>query len=609
LTEQVDQDFERLLEYVHVTRGFDYSGYKRAGLARRVEKRMHEVGVASYAGYADYLAETPAEFGELFNTILINVTAFFRDPEPWQVLRETVIPRLLAARPDTALRVWSAGCSTGEEPYTAAMLLGEQAYRERVKIYATDVDEHALTEARHASYSAKQIAEVPDDLRERFFHSTNGSFHFRNDIRRTVIFGRNDLLQDPPISRVDLLISRNTLMYFAPDAQQHILGNFSFALADDGFLMLGKAEALQSRTRLFDAYDLKRRIFVKSNETHALRPLRRRRSVAPRQEASTPDAALREASFDQAPTAEIVVDGNGDVVAVNMAARSMFGLSARDVGRPLHDLEVSYRPLDLRSLIERVREGRHAVTAREVKWAPPDSDPRVLDVHVAPIVTQQPALGGIAIAFVDVTRYQQLQSELERAQRELETAYEELQSTVEELETTNEELQSTNEELETTNEELQSTNEELETMNEELQSTNEELETMNDELRDRTDDALRASSFVGSILSSIPQSVIVVDHQLGITAWSRTATELWGLHEDEVRGTNFLNLDIGLPVGELRAAIRAVLAGEEQPPLVLDGYNRRGQQRSHAVSFAHLRSHGGDVQGAILLIEATRSED
>jgi two-component system CheB/CheR fusion protein len=216
---------------------------------------------------------------------------------------------------------------------------------------------------------------------------------------------------------------------------------------------------------------------------------------------------------------------------------------------------------------------------------------------------------GVALYFSDVTRYRNLQTELELTNRQLETAYEELQSTVEELETTNEELQSTVEELETTNEELQSTNEELETMNEELQSTNEELETMNDELRERTDEALLASSFLGSILWSIQQAVVVVDTQLRVTAWSNAATELWGLREAEVEGEHLLNLNIGLPVGELRDPLRNALAGNAQSPVKLEGHNRRGQSIVCEISFAQLRDHLDEEKGLILVMAARlRSE-
>jgi two-component system, chemotaxis family, CheB/CheR fusion protein len=602
-----DPAFEQLLHYVRDHRAFDYTGYKRPSLIRRFQKRMEAVGAKTYDDYREYLEVDGREYAELFNTILINVTGFFRDAEAWQFVRSEVIPQILENRAgNLPIRVWSAGCATGEEAYTAAMLLadamGGDAFRERVKIYATDVDEDALMRARVAIYKPKQIEGLPDDLRERYFQELDGGFVFRNDIRRAVIFGRNDLLQDPPISRVDFLVSRNTLMYFEPAAQQRILANYSFALHRRGFLMLGKAEALQSRTNLFEAFSLKHRVFVRNTGIEA--EARLPRPGPRREEAPDPlaEGALREASFDQGPIAQLVVDRAGCVASINYAARAMFGLKASDVSRPLQDLEISYRPVELRSLIEQVQNDRRPVSAREISWTPPDGQARQLDVQLAPLNDVAGRYAGVSISFTDVSRYHTLAAELESARRDLETAYEELQSTVEELETTNEELQSTNEELETTNEELQSTNEELETMNEELQSTNEELEAMNDELRDRTDEALHANSFLGSILWSVEQAVVVVDPQLRVTKWSRAATQLWGLREDEVEGEHLLNLDIGVPVGDLREPIRAALAGDDQAPVLLEGHDRRGRAVRCDVRFAQLRSHLEEVQGVILVM-------
>jgi two-component system, chemotaxis family, CheB/CheR fusion protein len=604
-----DPAFEELLDFVRDSRGFDYSGYRRPTLVRRVQRRMDAVGAATYAEYRHHVEENPEEFAELFNAILINVTGFFRDAEAWELVQHDVIPQTLGRKDDDApIRVWSAGCASGEEPYTVAILLaealGEQGFRERVKIYATDIDDDALTQARDATYTRKQLTNVPEDLRERYFQETNGTFFFRSDLRRAVIFGRNDLHRDPPISRVDLLVSRNTLMYFRPATQERILANFAFALNPGGFLMVGRAEALQSRTHLFTPYDLKRRVFVKDGAFD--RELRVPRLLL------HPDAGLVpaeppplvHAAFEHAPVAQLVVDENGVVVDVNQAARTLFGISQRDRGRPLQDLELSYRPVDLRSMVDTARDERRPANTRNAVWTPATGEARTLDVQVTPLTGPAGAFAGADIAFADVTAQRRLQSEVEQARRDLEAAYEELQSTVEELETTNEELQSTNEELETTNEELQSTNEELETMNEELQSTNEELETMNEELRDRTDEALRANLFLTAVLGSIGQSVIVVDTDFRVIAWSEAAAELWGLRPDEVQGEHVISLDIGIPVDRLRDPIREALAGEPVEDVTLSGHNRRGQALECRTSFAALRSLDGSVRGAILVMSA-----
>jgi two-component system, chemotaxis family, CheB/CheR fusion protein len=607
-----DPSFERLLEFVRDERGFDYTGYRRPMLMRRFEKRMHDVGAADWAAYGAYLAEHPEEYVELFNTILINVTDFFRDKEPWEVVASEVIPRVLEDKPsDAPIRVWSAGCSSGEEPYTIAMLLsealGEEAFRRRVKIYATDIDEDALAQAREAHYTPKQLEKVPEDLRERYLSQTNHGFVFRNDLRRAVIFGRNDLHRDPPISRVDLLLSRNTLMYFGAEQQQRILANYYFALTHGGFLIVGKAEALQSGRTFFVPYDLKRRIFVKDGAVDLNFRLPRLPAGEPIEREEPRD--LGRAAFEHAPTAEILLDEENRVVGINQVARTLFSLKVRDVGRPLQDLEFSYRPVDLRSLIDDVRKDGQGVIRSDIVWQRGNQEPRSFEVQVDPLVIPGGAYAGVIVTYVDVTEHRAIEDDLERAKQELETAYEELQSTVEELETTNEELQSTNEELETTNEELQSTNEELETMNEELQSTNEELETMNDELRDRTDETLQANSFLGSVLSSIQQGVVVVDRRMQIVAWSRHATELWGLRDDDVEGEHLLNLDIGIPVQRLHDPIRQILAGAEAAELEVDGHDRRGKAVHVRITFAplHNRPESEEPDGAILLVSAERA--
>ncbi|MDN5751533.1 MAG: protein-glutamate O-methyltransferase CheR, partial [Pseudonocardia sp.] len=259
---------EVLLAHLRDTRGFDFTGYKRSSLSRRVQRRMEQVGITDHAEYLDHLELHAEEFTALFNTILINVTAFFRDPDAWDHLRTEVLPALLASiGPDQPVRVWSAGCASGEEAYTLAMVLAElmgvEAFRARVKIYATDVDEEDLTRARQALFDERQVRGVAPELLERYFDRVGQRYQFRSDLRRSVIFGRNDLVQDAPISRIDLLVCRNTLMYLTAETQARILSRFHFALGPAGVLFLGKAEMLLSHGALFVPLDLRYRVFTK----------------------------------------------------------------------------------------------------------------------------------------------------------------------------------------------------------------------------------------------------------------------------------------------------------------------------------------------------------
>ena len=609
---RADTTLDALLEFVKETRGFDFTGYKRSTIQRRVAKRMAAVGAERYDDYVDFLELHSEEFPELFNTLLINTTGFFRDPQTWDYVDAEIVPQLLAARaPDSPIRVWCAGCASGEEPYTVAMVLarvmGDAGFRERVKIYATDVDEDALDQARHGAYLPRQIEDVPPDALERFFERTDQRYVFRMDLRRCVIFGRNDLVQDAPISRIDLLVCRNALMYFTAETQAQILRRFHFGLDDDGYLLLGKSEMLITHTDLFTPLELKRRVFKKVIKPTLRDRVRGLATDGARGFAPSEADNLREAAFDIVGAAQVVLDHDRAMIMANDAARRMFGLGLNDFGRPIQDLELSYRPIELRSHLDSLERDLRASEIKAVEWRAGGSD-RILDIRLTPLSSGGVTMG-TSIAYFDVTEAHKLQDQLTGSKRELEQAYEELQSTVEELETTNEELQSTNEELETTNEELQSTNEELETMNEELQSSNEELETMNDELRHRTQELNDVNSILETILTTVGVAVAVLDRNQRVQIWNSKARELWGLTADEVEDEHLMSLDIGLPVESVRQQMRDTLVGRSQrEEVVLEATNRRGKAFMCRVTFLPLGSTGdGNGSGVIMMMEDVAS--
>jgi two-component system CheB/CheR fusion protein len=607
-------EFEALLEFLKRHRGFDFTGYKPATVQRRLQKRMAEVGVDSYAHYLELLEAQPDEFTQLFNTLLINVTRFFRDDTAWAYLAESVVPPLLERRgANVPIRLWSAGCASGEEAYTLAMIFAEAMglddFRDRVKLYATDVDDEALALARNAAYTEKQLADVPATLRDKYFESVDGRRVFRKDLRRTVIFGRNDLVQDAPISRIDLLACRNTLMYFNSSTQSAILGRFHYALADGGVLFLGRAETLLTHTNAFAPIDMKRRLFSKVSRS----PQREPAAASPlADDGESPEPAARArlyaAAFETSGEAQVVIDRQGHLTLANERARYVFGINERDLGRPIQDLEISYRPVEMRSLIEQSYSDARTVIVRDIVWRPRGAvDDRWMDLEITPLRDGSTTTLGVSALFTDVTAAKRLQQELEVSRQHLESAFEELQSTNEELETTNEELQSTVEELETTNEELQSTNEELETMNEELQSTNEELQAVNDELRHRGGQLNDVNALLEGIVTGLRAGVVVIDRDLRVLIWNTRSEEFWGLRAAEVVGSSFLTLDMGLPVEQLASAIRAVLAGQRPLEEVdLLATNRRGRAMQCHIVCTPLLSAERAVRGVILLMEETR---
>ncbi|MBD2296067.1 PAS domain S-box protein [Anabaena sphaerica FACHB-251] len=603
-----NHNFENLLIHVRQNRGFDFTGYKRSTLLRRVNKRLQSLSIDNFNDYVDYLEVHPEEFNYLFNTILINVTDFFRDASTWEYLGNKVIPNIIKRKKNSEqIRIWSAGCASGEEAYTIAILLAEalgaEDFRQRVKIYATDIDEEALNQARQAVYLAKDLDTVPTELRDKYFDLVGNNYIFRQDLRRCVIFGRHNLFLDAPISRLDLLVCRNTLMYFNSEVQGRIMARFHFALNDTGYLFLGKAEMLLMYSNLFTSVDLKNRIFTKISSPN-IRDRLLEIPDSPEDDSSrglSKHIRLRELAFDAVPVAEIVINIDGVLVMLNEPARTLFGLSKRDLDRPFQDLELSYRPIELRSLIERAYKERRPINITNVERYVSNSEKQYLDVRITPLEDDNFSLLGVSITFNDVTRYIQLQEALQRSQQDLETTNEELQSTNEELETTNEELQSTNEELETTNEELQSTNQELETMNEELQSANEELQTINYELSDRTLEINRSNIFITSILKSLQTGMLVIDKNFNILIWHHLVEDLWGLRNDEVINKSLFILDIGLPVEDLRSPICEILAGKTDfQEMILDTTNRRGRQIKCYVALTPLIDK--KIEGVVLIM-------
>ena len=601
--EEVDSTLEDLLIFIRDARGFDFTGYKRSSLARRIRKRMHEVGAADYVDYRDLLESSAEEFEYLFNTILINVTGFFRDAETWTHLQREVMPELLAENDGPReIRVWSAGCATGQEAYSLAIAfteaLGVDEAAKRVKIYGTDVDDEALRDARVGVYASKNLDSMPPELRDKYFEQTGSQFAFRPDLRRRVIFGRHDITRDAPISRLDLLVCRNTLMYFNVETQAQVIDRFHFALREGGHLFLGKAEMLLGDGERFDVVSMRQRMFRRrpgaSVPGYQSAPIRPDVIGKPEMREANRKRQLRDLALEAAPFAVIGVDAEGTVVLINTQMRSMFGMTVRDIGRPFHDLEISYRPVELRSLIERAySEHRvHRVTSVERQLGP--EDVQYLDIQIQPLWGSDGLRSGVMLVFIDTSVTTRLQVEVKRNREDLDTAHEELQSTIEELETTNEELQSSIEELETTNEELQ--------------SGNEELETMNEEMRVRTHELDEARTFLEGVLASVAAGVVVLDSDLLVRSWNKGAEELWGLRADEVRQQPFFNLIFGLPTGEVRDLVHQCLtSGRRAGTIQVAAKNRIGRSITCTVTCSPLKNTD-DNEGTVLLMEELYQE-
>ncbi len=605
-----DPAFGRLLEKLHIEHNSDFREYKEGSLLRRIRRRMAQVRIDRVDDYITFLDRHPGEHTALLNVILINVTRFFRDVEAWDVLRDRVLPVLLEHATSTrSLRIWSAGCSSGEEPCSIAMLVADALGDDRdaydVKIYGTDVDEDALATARTGLYRLEQIRDVPRDVAERYFYSDGQAFRIRRDLRKWCIFGRHDLTQDAPLSHMDLLVCRNVLIYFDTELQGRLLPRFHYATRNDGFLFLGRSESLLSRSRHFVPIDFKWRLFqrVSSGGEDLPQPSafaareRLLRQVAQDEPAQLPTRAILESLT----SAVIVIDADETIVAWNAAAEALFEIPALSaLGKKFRDLDVSYRIEGLRAHVEEVRSGHGRSQLPDIVFSRRSGDMTHVNLAIAALVDDRRRPTGVLIVGEDISEYGRLREELDRQAEQSATANEELQSTNEELETTNEELQSTNEELETTNEELQSTNEELETTVEELQSINAELGTLNSELERRTADLHRTETFHRAILDTLRPGLFVLDPSFVVTHWNGQAARMWGLQPDAATGREFFTLPIGAVTAAARDVLHAV-RDDRRPARVADlGYTLPGGERRRAtLDLSPIISPNGELLGVL----------
>ena len=537
--ERTEDVLREILELVTHQASVDFRQYKTSTILRRIGRRMTVTHVHTIRDYAEYLRSYPEEIGELVKAFLINVTQFFRDTEAFAYIRHEILPKLIAkAREhDKVLRFWTAGCATGEEPYSLAMLLSEMLGAElpewSIKIFATDLDEAAITFARRGIYSESLLKGMPDEYRNHFFEHVDQGYRISKILRQMVIFGQQDLSRSAPFPRIDLVLCRNVLIYFSPELQDYVLNQFAFSLSPDGYLFLGKAETVRPTQLYLELVNKQWKVY---RCTGTVLPSVRRQHMPelatprldgrimnhPNKNMSTPqeqDTSLATTEFGQLrrfnelllrflPIGVVVIDRNYRVLTANSAARRLLGL--RDVTSDqdfLHAVRgVPYSVT--RTAIDAVFRERNAITLSEVELeVASGGNGRFLSLSMAlmQVDVNTPEFATISVS--DVTDQVQIRRQLEVVQseqtqlmnelgttnkrlsyvnKELMDANEELQVANEELMLTHEELQATIEEFETTNEELQATNEELETNNEELQATNEELETTNEELRART---------------------------------------------------------------------------------------------------------------------------
>ena len=577
--EGLSEPMQKILLLLRARTGHDFSAYKANTIRRRIERRINVHQLQGPQQYQRLLAENPHELDLLFRELLIGVTNFFRDADAFGVLARTVVPKLLAAHPDDApVRVWVAGCATGEEAYSLAMLLQEGMDKLKkhfpVQIFGTDLDSEAIDVARAGLYPEGVARDVRPQRLARFFLKEDGGYRIKKEIREMVIFAPQNVLKDPPFTKLDLVTCRNLLIYLKPAAQERLLSLFHYALKPGGILFLGSSESITGLGDHFTAMNKKWKIFARKDAglRHAL-PAEFTTAATKAEAGSGGDVVERtrkqllstlieKTLLTRYAPASVIVNDRGDILYIHGRTGDYLEPAT---GQPrLNILEMAREGLrlELPSALRRAAtqkgevvhegvrvktNGSHAsVRLTVVKLAEPESVRGLLLVTFAtepkPVTSDERRVTRSGKTPPRVTRHPSLATgRVPELERELQYTKETLQTTVEQLQTSNEELKSTNEELQSTNEELQSANEELETSKEEMQSLNEELQTVNAQLQGKLDDLAQANDDMQNLLNSTSIATIFLDEKLRIKRFTAEATKL----------VKLIPSDVGRPIGDL----------------------------------------------------------
>lgn len=404
----VDQVFEALLTHLKQNQNCDLMGYKRSILMRRFQRRMESIQIDSYQIYFQYLQQHPEECAFLLDDVLINVTCFFRDRNAWDYLASDTIPQILAGKQSNEpIRVWSAGCSGGQEIYSLLILLAEalgiEACLQRVRCFATDADPEALRQARQGIYSNLETTGIPPDLLKKYFQQTQKGYVFHSALRRTIVFTQHDLTKNAPMSKIDLLMCRNVLMYFNSDAQAAMLVRFHFALRNTGFLFLGKAETVTKHRKTFTPVHVGHHVYFKgaklSLQDHlsVSCKLRQKQTI----ELSLPQIEFWKTAFAASPIAQIAIDRDGYIVEVNEQANFLFGLTSDDCSCPFQELELG-KKIKSHLSIETFEQNPCAVTLRNIEWSAAENT-KYFDAVIAPVFDAEKHFMGVTLAFLAQT--------------------------------------------------------------------------------------------------------------------------------------------------------------------------------------------------------------
>ena len=621
LPERESEVLQQILRCLETQTGHDFSGYKHETVLRRLARRMRVVQAESLSIYLSYLHGQAHEAQALMKDLLISVTRFFRDPEAFEALREQVIPRLFEGKvPGDEVRVWVPGCATGEEAYSIAMLLLEQAdtlaVRPTLQLFASDLDEDALTRGREGLYPAAIVVDVSEARLQRFFVREQNAYRVKRELRDIIIFTPHNLLKNPPFLRLDLISCRNLLIYLQRDLQEQVLKLFHYALEPEGNLFLGSAESIESTVNLFRATDPTHHLYRRQSvqglahlpalplsiaTPGQLRPSRLR-PVTPQQ--ATSDAERHRQMLEAHAPPSLIVDTEANVVHVSETATRYLQFPSGSPSPNLYRAILPELRLELRTALYQALDKAEATISKpipvEIRGAQ-----RLVQLYVTPegeqtppmvlVVFAEASLPASGVAPVQEVASGEIDPRLHQMEEELEASKTQLQDTIEASETQQEELKAANEELQSINEEYKSTLEELETSKEELQSINEELTTVNHELQERLKDLSQANNTIQNLIAVSEVGILFVDRQIKIKFFTRPLSQLFNLLPSD-RGRPLAHITHRLSDGDIRHDIEQTL----ETLVSSEREVQRDDGRTYLMRLAPYRTTDDDPEGVVV---------
>lgn len=602
--------------------GIDFSQYKESTLRRQVQRRMAIRGINSMSDYLPLLSTQEKESQALVQNLLVGVTSFFRDAKAFEALRELLNNQFTASMSSVRLRVWVAGCASGEEAYSIAMLVSEVLghpadLASQLKIFATDLDEQSLAIARRGLYPLSAAKAIPDDLRNHFLSETDGEIEVDKNLRNCIVFARHNLCKDPPFPNLDLISCRNTLIYLTPPLQERVLDLFSFSIRPGGLLFLGSSEAIGSRISGFAAANMGQRLFLRTQQARKPQPLTTQmppqslpqpigavgRMAALRPSVPEQHVALLEVLVRQLSTPGLVLDQNHDLVQVIGDVSPYCRIPEGRMTASAAAFLRSELQAEARVLFLLVRADRIGASSRPIQLDNLDTPIRLVasplevgerSLTLLSFQKEATSIGSPPTTGEGSDRDTAFGKEIERLERELLSSQDSLHRSLSELEQANEELEASSEELQASAEELQASNEELEASNEELQATNEELATLNQQLRTRNDQTEQLNNDLENIQASLSQGMVILDRNLRVTRFSPLAVRVFGLVSSDI-GQPLIGVPTTVPLPELRETLLAVLESGTR-----HSSEASSEEVSYLVQFMPYQERDGKRLGVII---------